>query len=69
MMSLASKIGTVIGTATAYVIHYMGKGSTPLGLATIVYSKIGKIQDFAILDRSTPDAIQDNLFECLQYIN
>lgn len=71
-MSLASKIGTVIGTGTAYVVHYMGKSSTPLGIVTIIYANRSKIQDFAVkhaLDRSSPDAIQDNLFECLQYID
>ena len=72
-MSLASKIGTVIGTGAAYVVHYMhyiGKSSTPVGIATIIYSNRSKIQDFAVkhaLDRSSPDAIQDNLLECFQH--
>ena len=71
-MSLASKIGTVIGTGTAYVVHFMGKSSGPIGIVTIIYSNKSKIQDFAVkhaLDRSSPNAIQDNLLECLQYID
>lgn len=71
-MSLASKIGTVIGTGAAYVVHYMGKSSTPVGIVTLIYSNRHKIQDFAVkhaLDKSSPDAIQDNLLECLQYID
>lgn len=78
-MSLISQIGTAIGTATAYIVHYGAKSPTPVGIVGIVaimYSnrgKIGnKIQDFAIkhaLDKSSPNAIQDNLLECLQYID
>lgn len=71
-MSLASKIGTVIGSGTAYAVHYMKKSSTPVGIVTIIYSNRSKIQDFAVkhaLDRSSPDAIQDNLLECLEYID
>lgn len=71
-MSLASKIGTVIGTGTAYVVHFMGKSASPIGIVTIIYSNKSKIQDFAVkhaLDRSSPNAIQDNLLECLQYID
>lgn len=71
-MSLASKIGTVIGTCTAYVVHYMGKSSTPLGVIGILYTNKSKIQEFAVkhaIDRNSPDAIQDNLWECLQYID
>lgn len=37
-MSLASKFGTVIGTATAYAVHYMGKGATPLGVVSLIYA-------------------------------
>ena len=71
-MSLASKIGTVIGTGTAYAVHFMGKSSSPIGIVTIIYSYKSEIQDFAVkhaLDRSSPNAIQDNLLECLQYID
>lgn len=37
-MSLATKIGSAIGTATAYAIHYMGKGSNKLkGFLSALY--------------------------------
>lgn len=70
-MSIASKIGTVIGTGTAYVVHYLGKSSTPLGVVGIIYTHREKIQEFAVnhaIDRNSPDALQDNIFECLQYL-
>ena len=71
-MSLASKVGTVIGTATAYVVHYMGKGATPLGVVSIVYTHRKDIQKFAVkhsLKKDCPDAVQNNLLECLEYID
>jgi len=71
-MSLASKVGTVIGTATAYAVHYMGKGATPLGVVSIVYAHRNDIQRFAVkhsLNKNYPDAVQDNLLECLEYID
>ena len=71
-MSLASKVGTVIGTATAYAVHYMKKGATPLGVVGIVYSNRKEIQRFAVkhsLNKNYPDAVQDNLLECLEYID
>lgn len=71
-MSLASKLGTVIGTATAYAVHYMGKGVTPLGAVSIVYSHRKEIQSFAVkhsLNKNYPDAVQDNLLKCLEYID
>jgi hypothetical protein len=71
-MSLASKVGTVIGTATAYVVHYMGKGATPLGVVSIVYAHRKDIQRFAVkhsLNKDYPDAVQNNLLECLEYID
>lgn len=37
-MTLASKLGTIVGTATAYAVHYIGKGATPLGVVSIVYT-------------------------------
>ena len=36
-MSLASKIGTIIGTTIAYAAHYMIKGATPLSVVTLLY--------------------------------
>lgn len=71
-MSLASKVGTVIGTATAYAVHYMGKGATPLGVVGVVYAHRNDIQRFAVkhsLNKNYPDAVQDNLLECLEYID
>jgi hypothetical protein len=75
-MSLASKVGTVIGTATAYVVHYMGKGATPLGVVSgvvsLVYTHRKDIQRFAVkhsLNKNYADAVQDNLLECLEYID
>ena len=70
-MSVASKIGTVIGTGTAYAVHYLGKGSSGLSLAALIYTNRNKIQEFAVkhaLDTSSPDAVQDNLLKCLEYI-
>jgi len=67
-MSLASKIGT----ATAYVVYYMGKGATPLGVVGIVYAHRKEIQKFAIqhsLTKDCPDSVQNNLLECLEYID
>jgi hypothetical protein len=71
-MSLASKVGTVVGTATAYVVHYMGHASTPLGVVSMVYAHRKEIQKFAVkhaLDKSFPDAVQNNLLQCLEYID
>ena len=71
-MSLASKVDTAIGTATAYVVHYMSKGATPSGVVSIVYANRKEIQKFAVkhsIDKSHPDAIQNNLLECLEYID
>lgn len=71
-MSLASKIGTAIGTGTAYVVHYMGKGASPLGVVSVVYAHRKDIQTFALkhsLNKSHPEAIQNNLLECLEYID
>jgi len=71
-MSLASKVGTAIGTATAYGVHYMKKGATPLGLVSMAYSYRKEIQRFAVkhsLNKNDPDAVQNNLLECLEYID
>lgn len=71
-MSIASKLGTVVGTATAYVVHYMGKGATPIGIVTIIYTHRKDIQSFALkhsLKKDYPDAVQDNLLKCLEYID
>ena len=71
-MSLASKLGSACGTLTAYVVHYMGKGSTPIGVVTMVYTNRKQIQKFAVkhaINRASPDAVQENIFECLQYID
>lgn len=67
-MSIASQIGTMIGTGTAYAVHYLQKGSTPLGVS----SNRNQIQKFAVkhaLDKSSPDAIQDNLLKCFEYMD
>jgi hypothetical protein len=71
-MSLASKVGTGIGTATAYVVHYMRKGATPLGVVSVVYAHRKEIQKFAVkhsLNKDCQDAVQNNLLECLEYID
>ena len=71
-MSLASKIGTAIGTGTAYIVHYMGKGATPLSVVSLVYTHRNDIQKFAVkhsLNKTNPEAIQNNLLECLEYID
>ena len=71
-MSLASKIGTVVGTVAAYAVHYMGKSSTPIGIVSIVYANRKEIQKFAMkhsLNKNYPDAVQNNLLECLEYID
>ncbi len=71
-MSLASKAGTIVGTVTAYALHYVEKGVTPLGLVSMVYVHRKEIQSFAVnhsLKKDYPDAVQDNLLECLQYID
>ena len=71
-MSLASKAGTVVGTATAYVIHYLETGVTPLGVVSLLFVHRNDIQKFAVehsLNKNNPDAVQDNLLECLTYID
>jgi len=71
-MGVASKIKTVVGTGAAYVVHCMGKDSSPAIIVSIIDSNRTKIQKFAFkhaLDKSSPDAIQDNLMECLEYID
>ena len=71
-MSLALKVGTIIGTGTgtAYAVHYIGKGATSLGVVSIVYGHRKDIQKFVVkhsLSKNSPDAVQNNLLECLQY--
>jgi len=71
-MSTATKIGTVIGTTTAYIVHYISKGATPLSLVTVVYTHRKELGRFAVkhsLDKNKPDAIENNLFKCLEYID
>jgi hypothetical protein len=71
-MGLASKLGSGVGTATAYFVHYASKGSTPVGLITLAYHHRKEIQQFAVrhaLDKNDPNAVQDNLFKCLDYID
>lgn len=71
-MSLASQLGTLVGTGTAYLVHYTEKGTTPLSVGLLIYSNRQEIQKFAVkhaLDKTKPDAIQDNLLECLEYID
>jgi hypothetical protein len=47
-MSFASKLGTLVDTGTAYVVHYMGKSSTPVTIVALIYSNRSKIQEFAV---------------------
>lgn len=71
-MSLAGKVGTAIGTAAAYAVYYTRKGSTPIGLVTLAYAHRKEIQTFAVkhsINKSSPDAVQENLFKCLEYID
>jgi hypothetical protein len=71
-MSIASKIGTIVGTTAAYAVHYAGKISTPLGVLSMVYANKKEIKEFAVkhaLDKNSPDAVQNNLLECLEYID
>jgi hypothetical protein len=70
-MSIASNLGTALGTATAYIVHYMGKTPTPIAIVGAVYTNRHTIRKFAVkhaLDKSCPDAIQNNLLDCLEYI-
>lgn len=74
MSSLPSKIGTVVETAIAYAVHYMSKEvtATPLGVVSIVYTYRKDLQKFAVkhsLNKHSKDSIQNNLLECLQYID
>lgn len=71
-MSLTSKLVTLIGTATAYVVHYVEKGATPLRVVTVVYANTDKFQQFAVkhsLRKDYSDAVQSNLLKCLEYID
>lgn len=74
-MTLATDIGTAIGTTVAYIVHYstqVRKVTTPIDIASLAYTYRKDIQRIAVnhaLDKSSPDAVQDNLFECLQYID
>jgi hypothetical protein len=70
-MTLALKAGKIVGTGTAYAVHFLSKGSTPIGIATVIYAHRKDIQKFAIkhaLDKKAPDAVQNNLLNCLEYI-
>jgi len=71
-MSLTSKVSTFIGTATAYAVHYTGKVATPMGIVRLVYTHRKDIQRFAVkhsFSKDYPDAVQDNLLKCLEYID
>ena len=71
-MSLATKVGTIIGTAAAYVVHYTNNVATLLIIVGVLYANKEDIQKFAVkhsLNKSSPDAIQDNLLECLEYMD
>ena len=50
----------------------MEKGATPLDVVSIVYAHREDIQKFAVkdsLNKSSPDAVQNNLLEYLEYID
>lgn len=47
-MSLASKVGPVIGTAIDYAVQYVGKASIPLSVISMVYTNRKKIKKFAV---------------------
>ena len=48
-MFLTSKVGTFIGMATAYAVHYTGKVDTPMGIVSLpVYTHRKDIQRFAV---------------------
>lgn len=71
-MTIAKKVGKTVGTGLAYAVHYMGKTSSPAAVIGLVYANRDKIKKFAVkhaLDKSSSSAIQDNLLECLQYID
>lgn len=71
-MSLASKVGTIVGTATAYAVHYMKRGTTSIGVISLVYTHRNDIKRFATkhaLNTNEEDAIQNNLLKCLEYID
>lgn len=71
-MSIATKIGTVLGTTTAYIVHYGSKCSTPLGVASLVFVHRDEIVQFAsnhALEDKSDEAISDNLFKCLEFID
>ncbi len=54
------------------LLCYMGKRATPLGVASILYAHRDEIQKFAVehsLKKDDPDAVQNNLLECLTYID
>lgn len=71
-MSLASKVGTMIGTGTAYAVHYMRQGTTSIGLISLVYTHRNEITRFATkhaLNKDEEDAVQNNLLKCLEYID
>lgn len=75
-MSLAGTLGHLLETDLAYIVRYISKNSTLLGIVGIVYTNRHEIkngiQKFAtkhVLDKKVPNAIEDNLFECLQYID
>lgn len=54
------------------MVHYMRKTFTPLGVVSIIYANRSKIQKFVVkyvLDKDSPDAVQNNLLKCLEYID
>lgn len=71
-MSLASKLGTIVGTAVAYTVHYYGTSSCSASVIGIVYTYRHEIQNIAsahALDRNEPEGVQNNLLNCLEYID
>ena len=62
-MSLASKVGPVIGTAIDYAVQYVGKASIPLSVISMMYTNRKKIQKFAVkhsFNKNSYDTVQNN---------
>jgi hypothetical protein len=75
-MSLASNLGTLVGTGVAYIVHYYGTSSCSASFIGIVYTyrheiknEIQNIASAHALDTNEPEAVQNNLLNCLEYID
>ena len=71
-MPIASLLGRAIGYSIAEVQWYIERSATPLGMATIgaiAYQIAVDVAEDHTIDHQDADAVTQNVFDCLQYLD